>query len=158
MGSSNANLRPVKFCGESCDNDWRQCGHQYQQQRPEATLGECLRLASELHSQPGRDADTSHSRTNCIWCGLALVLLSRHGFHPLSRAAMGQSRCNQIPTFRGGSTLVDKQGIILFEVSGWSNATGHATLFNGRTCYDQCYFNEPGANYRTDRAHFWSLP
>ncbi|WP_232427669.1 T6SS effector amidase Tae4 family protein [Burkholderia ubonensis] len=58
----------------------------------------------------------------------------------------------------GGSTLVNKQGIILFEVSGWSNATGHATLFNRRTCYDQCYFNKSGANYRTDRAHFWSLP
>ncbi|WP_080411180.1 type VI secretion system amidase effector protein Tae4 [Burkholderia ubonensis] len=70
----------------------------------------------------------------------------------------GKADVIKFPPSGGGSTLVDKQGIILFEVSGWSNATGHATLFNGRTCYDQCYFNEPGANYRTDRAHFWSLP
>jgi len=38
-----------------------------------------------------------------------------------------------------------------------SNAQGHATLFDGRTCYDYCYFNVAGANYRTDRANFWSL-
>lgn len=58
----------------------------------------------------------------------------------------------------GGGQLNGKKGIILFEVSGWNNARGHATLWNGSTCYDHCYFNEPGANYRTDRAYFWSLP
>lgn len=57
----------------------------------------------------------------------------------------------------GGGPLVGKKGVILFEVSGWSDAQGHATLFDGRTCYDKCYFNEPEANYRTDRANFWSL-
>lgn len=57
----------------------------------------------------------------------------------------------------GGGTLAGKKGVILFEVSGWSDAQGHATLFNGNTCYDHCYFNEPGVNYRTDRANFWSL-
>lgn len=56
-----------------------------------------------------------------------------------------------------GGPLAGRQGVILFEVSGWSDAQGHATLFNGRTCYDHCYFNEPGAQYRTDRANFWSL-
>ena len=50
-----------------------------------------------------------------------------------------------------------KKGIILFEVSGWPDAGGHATLWNGILCYDHCYFNEPGATYRTDRANFWSL-
>lgn len=70
----------------------------------------------------------------------------------------GKAEVIQFPPSRGSNTLADRQGIILFEVSGWSNATGHATLFNGLTCYDRCYFNEPGANYRTDRAHFWSLP
>lgn len=51
-----------------------------------------------------------------------------------------------------------QKGIILFEVSGWSDAQGHATLFDGRSCYDECYFNSPEARYRTDRANFWSLP
>jgi len=54
----------------------------------------------------------------------------------------------------GGGTLVGKKGVILFEVSGWSDAQGHATLFNGQSCYDHCYFNEPEAKYRTDRANF----
>lgn len=57
----------------------------------------------------------------------------------------------------GGGTLQGKKGLILFEVSGWSDAQGHATLFNGSICYDHCYFNEPGVKYRTDRAYFWSL-
>ena len=57
----------------------------------------------------------------------------------------------------GGGTLVGKKGVILFEVSGWSDAQGHATLFNGHSCYDHCYFNEPEAKYRTDYANFWSL-
>lgn len=58
----------------------------------------------------------------------------------------------------GGGTLAGKKGLILFEVLGWSDAQGHATLFDGSICYDHCYFNEPGATYRTDRANFWSLP
>ncbi|MFD1556796.1 type VI secretion system amidase effector protein Tae4 [Paraburkholderia silviterrae] len=59
---------------------------------------------------------------------------------------------------RGGGALAGKRGVILFEVSGWSDAAGHATLFNGSNCYDHCYFNEPEGKYRTDRANFWSLP
>ncbi|MBI6717193.1 T6SS effector amidase Tae4 family protein, partial [Pseudomonas syringae] len=50
-----------------------------------------------------------------------------------------------------------KKGIILFEISGWTDAKGHATLFDGNLCYDHCYFNEPDVNYRTDTANFWSL-
>ncbi|HEY9097263.1 MAG TPA: type VI secretion system amidase effector protein Tae4 [Thiobacillus sp.] len=58
----------------------------------------------------------------------------------------------------GGGSLAGKQGVILFEVMGWDNARGHATLWNGSSCYDHCYFNEPDATYRTNRAYFWSLP
>jgi hypothetical protein len=58
----------------------------------------------------------------------------------------------------GGGPLKGKKGIILFEIAGWGDAKGHATLWNGSQCYDHCYFNESGANYKTDRANFWSLP
>ena len=54
--------------------------------------------------------------------------------------------------------LSGRQGVILFEVAGWSDAEGHATLFDGKKCYDHCYFNEPEAHYHTQQAHFWSLP
>lgn len=54
--------------------------------------------------------------------------------------------------------LAGRKGAILFEVQGWSNARGHATLFNGNLCYDHCYFNEREATYRTTKAHFWKLP
>lgn len=58
----------------------------------------------------------------------------------------------------GGGELANSKGLVLFEVSGWSDAAGHATLWDGTRCYDECYFNEPGVTYRTDRANFWSLP
>lgn len=57
----------------------------------------------------------------------------------------------------GDGTLAGKKGIILFEVSGWSNAQGHASLFNGSSCYDHCYFYDPSAGYKTNQANFWSL-
>lgn len=57
----------------------------------------------------------------------------------------------------GGGSLSGKKGVVLFEIAGWSDARGHATLFNGAICYDHCYFNEPGVRYRTERANFWSL-
>lgn len=33
-----------------------------------------------------------------------------------------------------------KQGIILFQGNGWSNARGHVTLWNGNVCSDACHF------------------
>jgi len=58
----------------------------------------------------------------------------------------------------GGGALIGKKGVILFEVSGWGDASGHATIWDGSLCYDHCYFNEPNANYTTQRANFWALP
>lgn len=69
----------------------------------------------------------------------------------------GSAETVRYPAADGG-TLAGRKGLILFEVSGWSDAQGHATLFDGRMCYDHCYFNEPGVNYQTERANFWSLP
>ncbi len=57
----------------------------------------------------------------------------------------------------GGGILAGRKGLILFEVHGWADAAGHATLFNGINCYDHCYFNETGAKYRTSKANFWAL-
>ncbi|AUX92260.1 type VI secretion system amidase effector protein Tae4 [Mixta gaviniae] len=54
--------------------------------------------------------------------------------------------------------LKNKNGLILFEISGWDDAGGHATLWDGRICSDHCYFNEPGVNYSTNAANFWMLP
>lgn len=70
---------------------------------------------------------------------------------------LGKAEVVSYPPGNGGP-LAGKKGLILFEISGWSDAQGHATLFDGSACYDHCYFNELGANYRTERANFWSLP
>jgi hypothetical protein len=37
------------------------------------------------------------------------------------------------------SDFAGKKGILVFGVQ-WSDATGHATLWNGITCSDRCYF------------------
>jgi hypothetical protein len=34
----------------------------------------------------------------------------------------------------------NKKGIIVFEVDAWSDASGHANLWDGVTCSDKCYF------------------
>lgn len=47
--------------------------------------------------------------------------------------------------------FLGKKGILLFEVSGWNDATGHVTLWNGTTCSDTCYFA------RATRAKLWVL-
>jgi hypothetical protein len=38
--------------------------------------------------------------------------------------------------------FANKKGIIVFIVSGWRDASGHATLWNGSICGDKCYFND----------------
>lgn len=54
------------------------------------------------------------------------------------------------------SQLMGKTGIIIFDISGWSDATGHVTLWNGSTCGDSCYFN-PNPPARTNRVIFWEI-
>ncbi len=56
-----------------------------------------------------------------------------------------------------GGVLAGQRGLLVFEISGWTDAKGHATLWDGAHCYDQCYFNNAAATYRTDRANFWHL-
>lgn len=53
--------------------------------------------------------------------------------------------------------IKSKKGVILFEIAGWTDAGGHATLWNGSMCYDHCYFYNAHAAYHTNQANFWSL-
>lgn len=57
----------------------------------------------------------------------------------------------------GGGALAGRKGLIVFQISGFPDARGHATLWDGAQCYDRCYFNGPEVAYRTDRANFWSM-
>ena len=47
--------------------------------------------------------------------------------------------------------LSTQKGIILFEVDGWQDATGHATIWDGIGCSDSCYFDN------AKKAHLWIL-
>ena len=51
------------------------------------------------------------------------------------------------PDYSGGGGAPSKEaqamrGIILFDVQGWSDASGHADLWNGSTCEYKCYWGE----------------
>jgi hypothetical protein len=48
--------------------------------------------------------------------------------------------------------FIKRRGIIVFDVSGWRDATGHITLWNGTTCSDKCYFSE------AHEVSLWELP
>ncbi|MBH3003123.1 type VI secretion system amidase effector protein Tae4 [Serratia marcescens] len=43
------------------------------------------------------------------------------------------------------------KGILVFTVPGWNDASGHATLWNGTTCSDHCYFP------KSSEASIWLL-
>ncbi len=47
--------------------------------------------------------------------------------------------------------LAGHKGIIVFEVDGWDDATGHATIWNGTGCSDQCYFS------KAKKVYLWTL-
>jgi hypothetical protein len=58
----------------------------------------------------------------------------------------------------GDPLIQNNKGIILFEIDGWADATGHATLWDGTgICYDHCYFNYPLTIHNTKALHFWEL-
>lgn len=50
-----------------------------------------------------------------------------------------------------------QQGIIEFNVSGWSDATGHFTIWDGNSVGHGDYFN-PTAPARLTNAHLWIFP
>lgn len=47
--------------------------------------------------------------------------------------------------------LAAVKGILVFKVTGWSNASGHATLWDGTSCSDHCFFNN------ATEASIWKL-
>lgn len=47
--------------------------------------------------------------------------------------------------------LLPYKGIVVFEVDQWDDATGHATVWDGVTCSDKCYFEQ------SKKAYLWEL-
>ncbi len=56
------------------------------------------------------------------------------------------------------SKIKEKKGILIFEVLGWSDATGHITLWDGKACADgHCYFQHDNPIITTKNLIFWEL-
>ncbi|QLE84476.1 hypothetical protein FLM48_04850 [Shewanella sp. Scap07] len=49
------------------------------------------------------------------------------------------------------SKLENFRGILVVEVQGWGDASGHATIWNGINCSDECYFP------LSHKAYLWAL-
>lgn len=50
-----------------------------------------------------------------------------------------------------------KTGVLAFMVSGWTDASGHVTLWDGNACGDSCYFVHASPSTRTTEIRFWEL-
>ena len=57
------------------------------------------------------------------------------------------------------SDFKGKRGIIVFSGSGWSNARGHVTLWDGATCSDACHFmaSPENGNFIPEKGFLWGL-
>lgn len=53
--------------------------------------------------------------------------------------------------------LFDKKGILIFSITGWRDASGHATLWDGSGCGDSCYFEHNDSRVKTTQIEFWEL-
>lgn len=53
--------------------------------------------------------------------------------------------------------LLGKKGILIFTITGWRDASGHATLWDGSGCGDSCYFEHDDSRVKTQKIEFWEL-
>lgn len=56
--------------------------------------------------------------------------------------------------------ILHKTGLVIFDVRGWDDASGHVTLWNGEKCVDDTnYFdaNLSAAYAYTEKYEFWEL-
>lgn len=57
------------------------------------------------------------------------------------------------------SGFKDMQGILLVTGSGWSDARGHITLWNGMICSDRCHLTaDENGPFKPSKAVLWVLP
>lgn len=66
-------------------------------------------------------------------------------------------RANEIDMAEVSNSISGKTGIIIFDVAGWGDASGHVTLWNGEDCGDSCYFTHHGSSVRTMEILFWEI-
>lgn len=57
------------------------------------------------------------------------------------------------------SDFKGKKGIIVFSGSGWANARGHVTLWDGAVCSDACHFmaSPENGSFIPEKGFLWSL-
>lgn len=62
---------------------------------------------------------------------------------------------NNISKFK--NDIFGKKGIIVFLISGWGDANGHVTLWNGSLCIDDSNYFVPSEKYSVIDLFFWEL-
>ena len=55
---------------------------------------------------------------------------------------ISQASAGQLSSFKG---------VLVFDVEGWTDASGHATIWDGAACSDKCYFTQ------SKRVYGWKL-
>ena len=76
-------------------------------------------------------------------------------FHKYLKSVYGTPTLSHKNTRVGGSVpsrFKKRQGVISFVVKGWSDATGHFDLWNGKECVHSEYFN------KASEVYLWEVP
>lgn len=68
-----------------------------------------------------------------------------------------EKEVKRVPT---SSDFAGMKGILVVQGTGWGNASGHVTLWNGTTCSDSCHFaHDPdNGSFHPVEAALWTLP
>jgi len=109
-------------------------------------LNKCGVKVPHIEGVPGQRAETVSDETGTTWYIYRVKILRRFLTERFG-----------LPDYSGPSAthaaLADKRGIVLFDVGIWRDATGHATLWDGkrRECADTCYFLDSKV------VDFWAL-
>lgn len=72
----------------------------------------------------------------------------------LGKADYSQSPAPDVDLIHDPYLLAHK-GILHFDISGWGDASGHITLWDGCDCGDSCYFMPSNATLK--QVNFWEL-
>ncbi|WP_438632239.1 type VI secretion system amidase effector protein Tae4 [Microbulbifer sp.] len=113
-------------------------------------ISKALNHSGEMHQIPFYKTQDSHgndvvqvsSGGKKLWYIYRVRILAQY-----LREAYGPPRLISSDTYK--TDLAGKKGIIIFEVSGWTDATGHADLWDGAACVGSDY------GERASRIMFW---
>ncbi len=116
----------------------------------------CVIRVSRSFNYAGHPIPDDHHGLNTITGADGLRYAFRvQEFYRYLLNAYGQPMLSHTYVELGGQAppeFIGRKGIICFIVKGWTDATGHMDLWDGRACIHQAYFD------KASKVHLWEVP